>query len=168
MISGLLRMATIDKFQGEEAKVVIILLVRSNKKRRISESLRPTTASMFSSAVLNIACILLATRILTASQACGYRSLISYGDGTRLARLLAFATLDTQTQISKSPSLKTLPDSAPRVGRRIACDGRLDECAHQCQAEVPLEEHAPYLLMPATLRTPLQPVQPSSSEADRW
>ena len=32
-MNDLLRMATMDNFQGEEAKVVIISLVRSNKKK---------------------------------------------------------------------------------------------------------------------------------------
>jgi hypothetical protein len=34
-LSELLRVATVDNFQGEEAKVVIISLVRSNKKRNV-------------------------------------------------------------------------------------------------------------------------------------
>jgi hypothetical protein len=34
-LSDLLRVATVDNFQGEEAKVVIISLVRSNKKRNV-------------------------------------------------------------------------------------------------------------------------------------
>lgn len=34
-LSDLLRIATVDNFQGEEAKVVIISLVRSNKKRNV-------------------------------------------------------------------------------------------------------------------------------------
>lgn len=31
-----LRLATVDNFQGEEAKVIVVSLVRSNKKRKVS------------------------------------------------------------------------------------------------------------------------------------
>lgn len=63
-LSKMLRIATVDNFQGEEAKIVIVSLVRSNEAQKVGFPKRPTV-SMYSSVVRKTACISSATQKLT-------------------------------------------------------------------------------------------------------
>src|SRR6266699_3684366 len=74
---------------------------------------------MFFSVGHNTACISSVTPIHTPAYRCGKRSLICYKGRTQLARLLAFAALDTWIWRWKPPSPMTLLNSALRVDANL-------------------------------------------------
>ncbi|KAJ5293967.1 hypothetical protein N7508_008788 [Penicillium antarcticum] len=73
-----LRVATVDNFQGEEAKIVVISLVRSNPEGRCGLS-AILTESMFSCQELSTGCTSSATPRPLSIFPCGRRSLTFYG-----------------------------------------------------------------------------------------
>jgi hypothetical protein len=132
-MSDLLRVATVDNFQGEEAKVVIVSLVRSNKERKVG-FLRTTNR-------INV--------LLSRAQHGMYligntdtyyninmwqkvvdmlRAFESVGDSLGLC---CPRHRDTPIQVSQPDDL---PRLSPEGGCREACLWRLPDCGHMCQA----------------------------------
>ncbi|KAH9881756.1 hypothetical protein J1614_000927 [Plenodomus biglobosus] len=87
-LSDLLRVATVDNFQGEEAKIIIVSLVRSNKERKVG-FLKTTNR-------INV--------LLSRAQHGMYL----------IGNTSTSAAHDTQRRRSKYNSLKTLPSSVPK------------------------------------------------------
>lgn len=132
-MSELLRIATVDNFQGEEAKVVIVSLVRSNKERRVG-FLKTTNR-------INV----LLSRAQHGMYLIGNTD--TYGNipmwahvhdmlqGTNsVGKALGLCCprhTDTEIQVSQPEDFTRL---SPEGGCQLACDRRLADCGHRCQA----------------------------------
>jgi hypothetical protein len=129
----LLRIATIDNFQGEEAKLIIVSLVRSNIERkvgflrttnRINVLLSRAQHGIYlignSDTYSNIPMWQKVVDMLRASDAVG-NSL-----GLRCPR-----HEDTPIEVSEPGDF---PRLSPEGGCRLACSWRLPDCGHMCQA----------------------------------
>ncbi|KAK3045579.1 hypothetical protein LTR09_012847 [Extremus antarcticus] len=97
-LSDLLRAATVDNFQGEEAKLVIVSLVWSNKHQKV-EFLKTTNR-------INV--------LLSRAQH-GMYLIISCERMPPLDLLLAYAALDTGIQLSRFSNQMTLLGLVPRA-----------------------------------------------------
>ena len=132
-MSELLRIATVDNFQGEEAKVVIVSLVRSNKERKVG-FLKTTNR-------INV----LLSRAQHGMYLIGNTD--TYGNipmwahvhdmlqGTNsVGKALGLCCprhTNTEIQVSQPEDFTRL---SPEGGCELACDRRLVDCGHRCQA----------------------------------
>ena len=113
-MSELLRAATIDSFQGEEAKVVIISLVRSSEESKVGFLKTNNRINVLLSRAQH-GMYLISNTDTTPPNLCGLNFLAYYKERTRLVRLLVYATLGTWRRRFKSRSQTTLPGSALKV-----------------------------------------------------
>lgn len=131
-LSELLRVATVDNFQGEEAKIIIVSLVRSNKERNVG--------FLKTSNRINV--------LLSRAQHGMYligniETYSSVGMWHRVIGMLAAKDLVGQAlalccprHVDKLIEIREPDDFAtasPEGGCREACTDRLD-CGHSCQA----------------------------------
>lgn len=132
-LSDLLRIATVDNFQGEEAKLIIVSLVRSNIEKgvgflgttnRINVLVSRAQHGMYlignSDTYSNIPMWQKVIDLLRASDAVGN----SLG-------LCCPRHQDTPIQVSEPDDF---PRQSPEGGCRLACNWRLPDCGHMCQA----------------------------------
>ena len=132
-LSDLLRVATVDNFQGEEAKVIIVSLVRSNKSRKVG-FLRTTNR-------INV----LLSRAQHGMYLIGNTD--TYSDITMWQKVIdlfrASDSIGTSLGLccprhKDTPIQVTEPDDFPRLspegGCSQACLWRLPDCGHMCQA----------------------------------
>jgi AAA domain len=132
-LSELLRVATVDNFQGEEAKIIIVSLVRSNNAQKVG-FLKTTNR-------INV----LLSRAQHGMYLIGNRD--TYSHVPMWAQVLAL--LEAKDSVGKSLELccprhtdikilVTEPDDfgrlSPEGGCQLACDRRLSACGHRCQA----------------------------------
>jgi len=132
-LSEYLRIATVDNFQGEESKVIIISLVRSNEEKRVG-FLRTTNRinvllsraqhGMYlignANTYSNISMWAQILRMLEASNSVG-----------KAFSLCCPRHLDTVMQASEPLDFEKL---SPEGGCQLACDRRLTDCGHMCLA----------------------------------
>jgi AAA domain-containing protein len=132
-LSELLRVATVDNFQGEEAKVIIVSLVRSNDEKKVG-FLRTTNR-------INV----LLSRAQHGMYLIGNSDTYSYIPMWQkvIAMLRALDSVgtsiglccprhkDISIQVSKPDDFQRL---SPEGGCREACQWRLPGCGHMCQA----------------------------------
>lgn len=132
-LSDLLRISTVDNFQGEEARVIIVSLVRSNNERkvgflrttnRINVLLSRAQHGMYlignTDTYSNIRMWQKVIDMLRASDSVGN----SLG-------LCCPRHKDTLIQVSEPDDF---PRLSPEGGCRQACLWRLPDCGHMCQA----------------------------------
>jgi hypothetical protein len=132
-LSDLLRIATVDNFQGEEAKIIIVSLVRSNDKKkvgflkttnRVNVLLSRAQHGMYlignSETYSNVAMWQKVIEILRAED--------SIGDAIELC---CPRHSDKILQVREPDDFMRL---SPEGGCMEACAERLTECGHQCQA----------------------------------
>ena len=132
-MSELLRMATVDNFQGEEAKIVIVSLVRSNKQRKVGFlKVRNRINVLISRAQHGMYLIgnantysnhLIWARIQSMLQTTG-----SIG---RAFALCCPRHPDAEIIVSGAEDFARL---SPEGGCQLICDRRREECGHQCRA----------------------------------
>jgi hypothetical protein len=132
-LSDLLRIATVDNFQGEEAKIIIISLVRSNEGKKVG-FLKTTNR-------INV--------LLSRAQHGVYLigNTDTYSNIPMWARVLGM--LQATDSVGKALGLccprhpvteiqVRQPDDfarlSPEGGCQLACDRRLSGCGHRCQA----------------------------------
>ena len=132
-LSELLRIATVDNFQGEESQVIIVSLVRSNKGKKVG-FLRTTNR-------INV--------LLSRAQHGMY--LIGNADTYSGVPMWehVISTLQSTDSVGKAFGLccprhmdmemeAFQPDDfaklSPEGGCQLACDRRLPDCGHRCQA----------------------------------
>ena len=131
-MSELLRIATVDNFQGEEAKIVIISLVRSNKERKIG-FLKTTNRInvLLSRAQHGMYLIGNAETYFNQPMWKHVQAMLRGTDsvGTSLG-LCCRRHPDTELSVTKPEDFAIL---SPEGGCQLACDRRLD-CGHRCQA----------------------------------
>lgn len=132
-MSELLRIATVDNFQGEEAKVVILSLVRSNKERkvgflkttnRINVLLSRAQHGMYlignTDTYSNIPMWAQVHNMLQATDSVG-----------KVLGLCCPRHTDTEIQVVQPEDFARL---SPEGGCQLACDRRLADCGHRCQS----------------------------------
>jgi hypothetical protein len=132
-LSELLRVATVDNFQGEEAKIIIVSLVRSNNAQKVG-FLKTTNR-------INV----LLSRAQHGMYLIGNSD--TYSHVPMWAQVLAL--LQAKDSVGKSLELRcprhtdikivvTEPDDfgrlSPEGGCQLTCDRRLSACGHRCQA----------------------------------
>jgi len=132
-LSDLLRIATVDNFQGEESKIIIISLVRSNKEKRVG-FLRTTNRinvllsraqhGMYlignTDTYSNIPMWSQVIRMLEATDSVG-----------KALGLCCPRHMDTAMQAAEPLDFEKL---SPEGGCQLPCDRRLIDCGHKCLA----------------------------------
>jgi hypothetical protein len=132
-LSEMLRIGTVDNFQGCEAQIIIVSLVRSNQQQkvgflkttnRINVLLSRAQHGMYlignAHTYSNIPMWAQVLGILRASDSVGK------GFGLCCPR-----HSDTEIQVSEPIDFENL---SPEGGCRLSCDRRLPDCGHRCQA----------------------------------
>jgi len=132
-MSELLRVATVDNFQGEEAKVVIVSLVRSNKVRKVGFLKTTNRINVLVSRAKHG--MYLIGNADTYSNQPMWANIQSMLQGAGLVGK-AFALCcprhpDTEIQVFQPDDFARL---SPEGGCQLACDRRLSKCGHRCQA----------------------------------
>lgn len=132
-MSELLRLATVDNFQGEEAKVVIVTLVRSNKQRKVGFLRTRNRINVLISRAQHG--MYLIGNIDTYSNQPMWAHiqgmLHAAGSVGRAFELCCPRHPGTQIEASQPEDFARL---SPEGGCQLSCDRRLPRCGHQCQA----------------------------------
>jgi len=132
-LSELLRLATVDNFQGEEAKIVIVSLVRSNDRRNVG-FLRTTNR-------INVLLSRAQYGMFIIGNTDTYSNIPMWD--TVIGMLRAKNAVDTNLSLCcpRHPDtimyVKQPEDFAlfsPEGGCREPCQDRLPECGHRCQS----------------------------------
>jgi hypothetical protein len=129
-----LRLATVDNFQGEEAKVIVVSLVRSNKKRKVGFLRTENRINvLLSRAQHGMYLIGNAETYLNVEMWADVHSQLSRANavGTELA-LCCPRHPDTPILCSEPHDFER---KSPEGGCSLPCDRRLEPCGHQCQAK---------------------------------
>lgn len=132
-LSELLRLATVDNFQGEEAKIVIVSLVRSNEQQKVG-FLKTTNR-------INVLLSRAQEGMYLIGNADTYGKIDMWAKVIEMLRatdsvgrtLSLCCPRHQNTDIDVSQPGDFLRVS-PEGGCRLACDRRLEDCGHQCQA----------------------------------
>ncbi|KAF1930727.1 uncharacterized protein M421DRAFT_99346 [Didymella exigua CBS 183.55] len=131
-LSELLKVATVDNFQGEEAKIIIVSLVRSNKERNVGFLKTSNRINVLLSRAQHG--MYLIGNVDTYSSVGMWQKVISIlrakdSVGQALA-LCCPRHVDTIIEVHEPDDFAT---ASPEGGCREACTDRLD-CGHSCQA----------------------------------
>ena len=132
-MSDLLRVATVDNFQGEEAKVVIISLVRSNKERKIGFLRTNNRINVLLSRALH-GMYLIGNSVTYSTQPmwADVLGMLQATESTGKALSLCCPRHPTtEIQVSKPEEFARF---SPEGGCQLACDHRLNDCGHRCNA----------------------------------
>ena len=134
MLLQTLRLATVDNFQGEEAKVIIVSLVRSNPQRKVG-FLRTENR-------INVLLSRAQHGMYLIGNAETYLNVPMWADvHSQLARANAVGTKLALCcpRHSETPILCCEPRDferkSPEGGCSLPCTRRLEPCGHQCQAK---------------------------------
>lgn len=133
-MTELLRVATVDNFQGEEAKVVIVSLVRSNKEKKVG-FLRTTNRInvLLSRAQHGLYLIGNTTTYLNQAMWATVHGMLQATDSVgRALGLCCPRHTDTEIQVSQPDEFARF---SPEGGCTLTCDRRLANCGHRCQAK---------------------------------
>lgn len=132
-MSELLRIATVDNFQGEEAKVVIVSLVRSNKERKVGFLKTTNRINVLLSRAQHGMYLIGNTD--TYSNIPMWAHVHNMLQGTdsvgKTLGLCCPRHTETEIQVLRPEDFTRL---SPEGGCQLACDRRLADCGHRCQA----------------------------------
>ena len=132
-LSELLRVATVDNFQGEEAKIIIVSLVRSNKEKRVGFLRTHNRINVLLSRAQHG--LYLIGNIDTYSNQPMWAQIHSMLDATGSVGpafgLCCPRHINTVIQVFQPDDFARL---SPEGGCQLTCDRRLTECGHRCQA----------------------------------
>lgn len=133
MLSELLRVATVDNFQGEEAKIIIVSLVRSNKSRKVGFLKTTNRINVLLSRAQHGMYLIGNTE--TYSNVPMWQKVIGMlrandSLGTSLGLCCPRHTA-TAIHVQEPDDFAKL---SPEGGCREACSERLRDCGHRCQA----------------------------------
>lgn len=132
-MSELLRIATVDNFQGEEAKVIIISLVRSNKERRVGFLRTKNRINVLLSRAQHGMYLIGNTD--TYSNVPMWAQVHDMLQGTNaVGKALGLCCprhTDTEIQVVQPEDFTRL---SPEGGCQLTCDRRLADCGHRCHA----------------------------------
>ncbi|KAK6860594.1 hypothetical protein PG995_004230 [Apiospora arundinis] len=128
-----LRLATVDNFQGEEAKVIIVSLVRSNTQRKVGFLRTPNRINVLLSRAQHG--MYLIGNVDTYSNIAMWnevrRQLEAAG---RIGRALELCCPRHPTTAICCSEPHDFARLSPEGGCSLACDRRLARCGHRCQA----------------------------------
>ncbi|EZF12030.1 hypothetical protein H112_06949 [Trichophyton rubrum D6] len=132
-LSEFLRVATVDNFQGEESKIVIISLVRSNKEKKVGFLRTTNRINVLLSRAQHG--MYLIGNADTYSNVPMWAKVIGMLDaeqsvGKRLG-LCCSRHMDTVMQVSEPLDFEKF---SPEGGCQLPCDRRLTTCGHKCLA----------------------------------
>lgn len=132
-LSDLLRVATVDNFQGEEAKIVIVSLVRSNEEKKVGFLKTTNRINVLLSRAQHGMFLIGNTE--TYSNIPMWQKVIDMlratdSVGTSLG-LCCPRHMDTVIQVQQPEDFARF---SPEGGCREACLDRLPDCGHRCQA----------------------------------
>lgn len=131
-LSELLRVATVDNFQGEEAKIIIVSLVRSNKERNVGFLKTSNRINVLLSRAQHG--MYLVGNAQTYSSVDMWQKVINMlGAKDSVGQTLALCCprhIDKIIQVREPDDFAT---ASPEGGCKEACIDRL-ECGHSCQA----------------------------------
>ncbi|KAF2397692.1 NFX1-type zinc finger-containing protein 1 [Trichodelitschia bisporula] len=135
----LLRLATVDNFQGEEAKLVIVSLVRSNRTRRVGFLRTENRINvLLSRAQHGLYLIGNSDTYANVPMWARVLGMLRATDSVSTALGLCCPRHpDTEIQVSQSEDFRR---KSPEGGCELSCDRRLS-CGHQCEARC----HSDYL-----------------------
>lgn len=132
-LTELLRISTVDNFQGEEAKIIIVSLVRSNKNRRVGFLKTTNRINVLLSRAQHGMYLIGNTE--TYSNVPMWSKVIGMLQATdsvgNAFGLCCPRHQDTEIQVSEPEDFARL---SPEGGCQLACDRRLSACGHRCQA----------------------------------
>lgn len=132
-LSDLLRIATVDNFQGEEAKIIIITLVRSNKEKRVGFLKTSNRINVLLSRAQHGMYLIGNTN--TYSNIPMWAKILGMLQATdsvgKALGLCCPRHPDTEIQVCQPDDFARL---SPEGGCQLACDRRLSRCGHRCQA----------------------------------
>ncbi|KAF2638002.1 hypothetical protein P280DRAFT_456763 [Massarina eburnea CBS 473.64] len=133
-LSDLLRIATVDNFQGEEAKIIIVSLVRSNKDRKVG-FLKTTNR-------INVLLSRAQHGMYLIGNANTYSNVPMWEKVIEMLRatdaINASLGLCCPRHPEKTLEVQSPEDFArlsPEGGCREACTDRLPDCGHRCQSK---------------------------------
>ena len=129
-----LRLATVDNFQGEEAKVIIVSLVRSNIKRKVGFLGTMNRINVLLSRAQHG--MYLIGNVDTYSNVAMWNEVRSQLEAAgRIGRAMELCCPrhpDTAIRCSEPDDFSRF---SPEGGCSLACDRRLTRCGHRCQAK---------------------------------
>ncbi|KAF7937116.1 uncharacterized protein EAE98_001430 [Botrytis deweyae] len=132
-LSELLRIATVDNFQGEEAKVVIVSLVRSNKEKNVG-FLRTTNRINVLLSRAQHGLYLIGNSDTYSSVAMWKHVLGMLRETNSVGNSFALCCPrhpETEIQVSEPDDFARW---SPEGGCNLSCNKRLPDCGHQCTA----------------------------------
>ncbi|TGO88166.1 hypothetical protein BPOR_0179g00040 [Botrytis porri] len=132
-LSELLRIATVDNFQGEEAKVVIVSLVRSNKEKNVG-FLRNTNRINVLLSRAQHGLYLIGNSDTYSSVAMWKHVLGMLRETDSVGNSFALCCPrhpETETRVSEPDDFARW---SPEGGCNLSCNKRLPDCGHQCTA----------------------------------
>jgi hypothetical protein len=163
-LSELLRIATVDNFQGEEAQIIIVSLVRSNKENKVG-FLKTTNR-------INVLLSRAQHGMFLIGNADTYSKIPMWAKvfGMLQATDAAGKTLglccsrhpNTDIQVCQPDDFLRL---SPEGGCQLACDRRLSKCGHRCQAKCHSESMHEVFLCPQPCQRPHSPCNHSCQKA---
>lgn len=135
-----LRLATVDNFQGEEAKVVLVSLVRSNPQQRVG-FLRTENR-------INVLVSRAKHGLFLLGNAETYRNVPMwariYDQLDKAAAVGSALRIVCPRHVDLAPMLCSNPGDferySPEGGCLSQCDRRLDDCGHRCQSKCHAEQ----------------------------
>jgi hypothetical protein len=132
-LADMLRIATVDNFQGEEAKIIIISFVRSNKERKVGFLKTSNRINVLLSRAQHGMYII--GNAITASSVDMWSNVMSMlqeqrAIGSQL-ELCCPRHQDTILHASEPDDFATV---SPEGGCGLICDKRLEKCGHQCKS----------------------------------
>lgn len=131
--SDLLRVATVDNFQGEEAKIIIVSLVRSNKERKVGFLRTNNRINVLLSRAQH-GMYIIGNSDTYANQPMWARVIGMLQATNSVGNALGLCCprhVNTVIQVSQP---EDFPRFSPEGGCQLACDRRLPDCGHMCQA----------------------------------
>lgn len=132
-LSELLRIATVDNFQGEEAKIVIVSLVRSNEARKVG-FLKTTNRINVLLSRAQHGMYLIGNSDTYANVPMWAQVIGMLQAEDSVSQTLALCCpRHTDTQITVSEP-EDFARSSPEGGCQLACERRLAKCGHRCAA----------------------------------
>lgn len=132
-LNELLRVATVDNFHGEEAKIVIVSLVRSNKEKKIG-FLRTTNRINVLLSRAQYGMYLVGNTETYSNQQmwAKVQGMLHATDAVGQAFALCCPRHPkTEIEVFEPEDFARL---SPEGGCELACDRRLADCGHRCQA----------------------------------
>ena len=132
-LSDLLRVATVDNFQDEEAKIVVVSLVRSNKEKKVG-ILRTTNRINVLLSRAQQGLYIIGNTDTYSKQPMWSRihgMLRERGSVGKAFGLCCPRHTDTEIQAFQPSDFARL---SPGGGCQLACDRGLADCGHRCQA----------------------------------